>query len=80
MLQERHTGALAAPYSARQGALSIPGEGSLHTRRGLALGCLWSILVYSELYLYPSQYPRGSHAFRATIITARDCCQFSEYL
>ena len=24
---------------------------------------------------YPYQYPRGSHASRATIITARDCCQ-----
>ena len=42
---------------------------------GLALGCLWSIRAGSELYRYLSQYlsqyPRGSHASRATIITER---------
>ena len=35
------------------------------------LGGLWYIRAGSELYQYLSQYPRGSHAFRATIIIAR---------
>ena len=30
---------------------------------------------YPKLYPYASQYPRGSHASLATIITERDCCQ-----
>lgn len=39
------------------------------------LGWLWPIRAGSELYQYLSQYPRGSHASRATIIIERDGCQ-----
>ena len=33
---------------------------------------LWSIRAGSELYQYLSQYPRGSHTSRDTIITERE--------
>ena len=39
---------------------------------GRALGWLWYIRAGSELYLYSYQYPRGSHAFLATIIIELD--------
>ena len=51
--------ALAAPYSAM-------------CYQGAGLVLVWSIRAGSELYLYSSQYPRGSHASWATIITALD--------
>ena len=61
MLPEGLWFALAGLYGARDGCGLLPGEG-------------W-LLVYSELYLYLSQYPRGSHASQATVSNARDCCQ-----
>ena len=41
----------------------------------LPLGYLWVSSGIRAVPSYLYQYPRGSHASRATIITERDCCQ-----